>query len=197
MRVGAQAENARWSGAGDQRVTSVGRVLRRLHVDELPQVVNVIRGDMTLVGPRPEQPQITAELERVFPHYTRRLLVKPGVTGWAQVRCGYAGSEFGTAWKLCHDLFYLKHRSLLIDVLIILETVVIAARDSHRPMRAPQAEFLFSGDGLHEVDPHPSGQAEIDRGIPRDPARRPVRRSRRRRGHGDELEGGGPRGESP
>ena len=149
MRVDAQANGSpRWSGADDVRVTRAGRVLRRLHVDELPQLLNVLRGDMTLVGPRPEQPQITAELERLFPHYSRRLLVKPGVTGWAQVRCGYAGSELGTAWKLCHDLFYLKHRSLLIDVLIMLETVVIAARDSHRPMRAPQPEFLYRGDGL-------------------------------------------------
>lgn len=143
MRSDAQANGASWSGAGDARVTAVGRILRRLHIDELPQIVNVLRGDMTLVGPRPEQPQITAELELLFPHYSRRLLVKPGVTGWAQVRCGYAGSELGTAWKLCHDLFYLKHRSLLIDLLIMLETVVIAARDSHRPLRAPQAEFLF------------------------------------------------------
>ena len=119
-------------------------MLRRLHIDELPQIVNVLKGDMTLVGPRPEQPQITAQLERVFPHYSRRLLVKPGVTGWAQVRCGYAGSELGTAWKLCHDLYYLKHRSTLVDFLIMLETIVIAARDSHRPMRAPQAGFLFS-----------------------------------------------------
>jgi hypothetical protein len=107
---------------------------------------------MTLVGPRPEQPQITAELERVFPHYTRRLLVKPGVTGWAQVRCGYAGSQLGTAWKLCHDLYYLKHRSILADLLIMLETVAIAARDSHRPMRAPQAEFLYrAGEGGAQV----------------------------------------------
>ena len=68
------------------------------------------------------------------------------MTGWAQVRCGYAGSELGTAWKLCHDLFYLKHRSTLADALIMLETIVIAARDSHRPMRAPQAEFLYRVD---------------------------------------------------
>lgn len=149
MATGAQTTGAQWSAADDARVTAVGRVLRRLHVDELPQLVNVLRGDMTLVGPRPEQPQITAELETVFPHYSRRLLVKPGVTGWAQVRCGYAGSELGTAWKLCHDLFYLKHRSLLADLLIMLETVVIAARDSHRPMRAPQAEFLFRDEGGH------------------------------------------------
>lgn len=143
MGTDAQVGGARWATAADARITRSGRLLRRLHLDELPQVVNVLRGDMTLVGPRPEQPQITAELERVFPHYSRRLLVKPGVTGWAQVRCGYAGSELGTAWKLCHDLFYLKHRSLLVDLLIMLETVVIAARDSHRPMRAPEPGFLF------------------------------------------------------
>ncbi len=144
MRPDSDGPGQRWSGADDDRVTAVGRFLRRLHIDELPQLVNVLRGDMTLVGPRPEQPQITARLERVFPHYSRRLLVKPGVTGWAQVRCGYAGSELGTAWKLCHDLFYLKHRSMLADLLIMLETLVIAARDSHRPLRAPQRGFLFS-----------------------------------------------------
>ncbi len=146
MRAGSDGpgQGQVWSGADDDRVTGVGRVLRRLHIDELPQIFNVLRGDMTLVGPRPEQPQITAQLERVFPHYSRRLLVKPGVTGWAQVRCGYAGSELGTAWKLCHDLFYLKHRSMLVDFLIMLETLVIAARDSHRPMQAPQPGFLFS-----------------------------------------------------
>ena len=115
MRTDAQANGARWAAASDERITTVGRVLRRLHIDELPQLVNVLRGDMTLVGPRPEQPAITAELERVFPHYSRRLLVKPGVTGWAQVRCGYAGSQLGTAWKLCHDLFYLKHRSMPVS----------------------------------------------------------------------------------
>ena len=161
MRRDAQARGPQWSGAGDDRVTPVGRVLRRTHIDELPQLLNVLRGDMTLVGPRPEQPQITAELERVFPHYTRRLLVKPGVTGWAQVRCGYAGSELGTAWKLCHDLFYLKHRSSLIDMLIMLETLAIAARDSHRPMRAPQPEFLFRGEGILDAAPVEAAAAAI------------------------------------
>ncbi len=174
MRVGSQSATNMWSGAGDARVTRVGRVLRRLHIDELPQVVNVLRGEMTLVGPRPEQPQITAQLEHVFPNYSRRLLVKPGVTGWAQVRCGYAGSELGTAWKLCHDLFYLKHRSLLVDVLIMLETIVIAARDSHRPMRAPQAEFLFRGEGLSEVDPHQEAKPRGERGIPEIPLESPL-----------------------
>ncbi|MEZ5062602.1 MAG: sugar transferase, partial [Solirubrobacterales bacterium] len=159
MRPDSEDADQCWSGADDDRVTAVGRILRRLHIDELPQIVNVLKGDMTLVGPRPEQPQITAQLERVFPHYSRRLLVKPGVTGWAQVRCGYAGSELGTAWKLCHDLYYLKHRSTLVDLLIMLETLVIAARDSHRPMRAPQAGFLFSptpgGRNLAGMDESP------------------------------------------
>lgn len=161
MRVNAQSEGAQWSGARDPRVTTVGRVLRRLHIDELPQVLNVLRGDMTLVGPRPEQPQITAQLEGKFPHYSRRLLVKPGVTGWAQVRCGYAGSELGTAWKLCHDLFYLKHRSAMIDLLIMLETAAIAARDSHRPMRAPQPGFLLQEDSMPglELDHPMNGSA--------------------------------------
>lgn len=147
METEGQDGDARWSGAGDPRITRAGRILRRLHIDELPQLFNVFLGDMTLVGPRPEQPQITAELERRFPHYSRRMAVKPGVTGWAQVRCGYAGSELGSGWKLCHDLYYLKHRSLLSDVLIMLETMIIAARDSHRPLRAPQPEFLYQQQG--------------------------------------------------
>jgi len=161
MRRGSQARGARWSAVADERVTPVGRVLRRLHVDELPQIVNVLRGEMTLVGPRPEQPEITAGLEQAFPHYSRRLLVKPGVTGWAQIRCGYAGSELGAAWKLCHDLYYLKHRSLLTDVLIMLETLAIAARDSHRPMRAPQQEFLVSLRAAPALAGAPSGMGEV------------------------------------
>ena len=148
MRDDAEAGGAQWSIAEDDRVTRVGRVLRRTHIDELPQVINVLRGEMTLVGPRPERPEMIAALERLFPHYKQRILVKPGVTGWAQVRCGYAGSDLGSAWKLCHDLFYLKHRSMLADTLIILETLAIAAKDAHRPLRAPQPEFLTVQTGL-------------------------------------------------
>jgi lipopolysaccharide/colanic/teichoic acid biosynthesis glycosyltransferase len=146
MSTGAQRDGARWASANDARVTGVGRLLRRLHLDEIPQLVNVLRGEMTLVGPRPEQPAMVSELERTFPHYRRRHLIKPGVTGWAQVRCGYAGSTLGTAWKLCHDLYYLKRRSRLVNLMIVLETVVIAGLDSHRPMRAPSSQFLFGAD---------------------------------------------------
>lgn len=143
MRIDAEWGGAQWSVAADDRATRVGRVLRRMHLDEVPQAINVLRGQMTLVGPRPERPEIIAELERLFPHYKRRLLIKPGVTGWAQVHCGYAGTGLGTAWKLCHDLYYLKHRSILGDLLIMVETLVIAARDSHRPLRSPTPGLLF------------------------------------------------------
>ncbi len=146
MSDGAQNGGAEWSAAADGRVTRVGRFLRRFHIDELPQLVNVLRGEMTFVGPRPEQPEMVAELERVFPHYSRRHLVKPGVTGWAQVRCGYAGSTLGTAWKLCHDLYYMKRRSRLVNLTIILETLMIAGLDSHRPLRVPASQFLFGRD---------------------------------------------------
>jgi len=145
MREDAEADGAaRWATRGDARVTRVGRVLRRTHLDELPQLINVIRGDMTLVGPRPERPEMVAQIEGQFPHYARRHLVKPGIAGWAQLRCGYAGSDLGTAWKLCHDLYYVKHRSVLGDALILFETGVEAFRDAHRSLRSPSERFLLS-----------------------------------------------------
>ena len=143
MRVDAERDGPQWSEADDDRVTRVGRLLRRTHLDELPQLWNVLRGEMTLVGPRPERPEMVAELERRFPHYTRRHLVKPGIAGWAALRCGYAGSELGTAWKLCHDLFYIKRRSVLADALILAETAVEVFRDAHRALRAPDERFLI------------------------------------------------------
>ena len=142
MVTDAEAAGPQWCSADDDRVTRLGRLLRRTHIDELPQLWNVLRGEMTLVGPRPERPEIVAELEQRFPHYTRRHLVKPGITGWAQLRCGYAGSELGTAWKLCHDLFYVKRRSVLADWLIIVETLFEAGRDAHRALRAPEQRFI-------------------------------------------------------
>lgn len=112
-----------WSHSDDPRVTRLGRLLRRTHVDELPQLVNVLKGEMTLVGPRPEQPAIVERLEAIVPFYHRRHLIKPGLTGWAQVRCGYAGSDVGSALKVSYDLYYLKHRSLRLDLGILLDTV--------------------------------------------------------------------------
>jgi exopolysaccharide biosynthesis polyprenyl glycosylphosphotransferase len=121
MRTGPDV--ARWSCKDDARVTPVGRVLRRRHLDEMPQLFNVLRGDMSVVGPRPEQPSFVERLEETVPHYSRRHLIKPGMTGWAQVRCGYAASDAESAWKLCHDLYYLKHQSIRLDIAILVETL--------------------------------------------------------------------------
>ncbi|MDX6582305.1 MAG: hypothetical protein QOI10_1489 [Solirubrobacterales bacterium] len=143
MQTDAESDGPQWAEADDLRVTGIGRILRRTHIDEVPQLWNVLRGDMTLVGPRPERPEMVGALERRFSHYTRRHLVKPGIAGWAALRCGYAGSDIGTAWKLCHDLFYIKRRSILADALILAETGVEVFRDAHRALRAPDERFLL------------------------------------------------------
>ena len=144
MRVAAEERGARWSQADDDRVTAVGRAMRRTHLDEVPQLWNVIRGEMTIVGPRPERPELIAELERSLPYYDRRHLVKPGIAGWAQARCGYGGSEEGTGWKLCHDLFYLKHRSVYFDLLILIENVRVSLQSGVQfNVRAPQEQFIL------------------------------------------------------
>jgi lipopolysaccharide/colanic/teichoic acid biosynthesis glycosyltransferase len=114
---------AQWASNGDPRVTRLGRLLRRTHLDELPQLANILKGDMSLVGPRPEQPEFVERLEAIVPFYHRRHLIKPGLTGWAQIHCGYGGSDIGSAWKVAHDLYYLKHRSLRLDLAILVATV--------------------------------------------------------------------------
>jgi exopolysaccharide biosynthesis polyprenyl glycosylphosphotransferase len=139
MRVGSSAE---WADDDDDaRVTPMGRVLRRTHLDELPQLLNVVRGDMSLVGPRPEQQSYVTQLERSLPFYDRRHLIKPGLTGWAALRCGYAGSEAGSAWKLCHDLYYIAHRSIGFDLLILAETA--AELVTHRGVTPEQARSML------------------------------------------------------
>jgi exopolysaccharide biosynthesis polyprenyl glycosylphosphotransferase len=139
MRVQLDGDTT-WSRAGDDRVTRIGAFLRRSHLDELPQLLNVLRGEMSLVGPRPEQPQYVEQLERSVRFYSRRHQLRPGLTGWAQLHCGYAGSERGTAWKLSHDLFYLRHRSLSLDLKILAMTLTAPfsrhqfAELEHRPL---------------------------------------------------------------
>jgi exopolysaccharide biosynthesis polyprenyl glycosylphosphotransferase len=126
MRVGAEnVGGAVWAAACDARATRIGRVLRRTHLDELPQLLNVIRGDMSIVGPRPERPEFIELLEAVVPAWGRRLLVKPGITGWAQVRSGYAADCESTAVKLSYDLWYLRHRNLVIDLAVCAKTFFI------------------------------------------------------------------------
>jgi exopolysaccharide biosynthesis polyprenyl glycosylphosphotransferase len=145
MRVDAEREGEpRWCEESDPRVTPIGAVLRRTHLDELPQLLNVLRGEMSLVGPRPERQAFVTALERRFRYYSRRHLVKPGITGWAQVRCGYGGGEIGAAWKLCHDLYYLKRRSLAFDLAILVETVrLLVLRQAQYGLHVPDERFIF------------------------------------------------------
>jgi exopolysaccharide biosynthesis polyprenyl glycosylphosphotransferase len=145
----APASDVAWTSARDHRVTRVGRLLRLTHLDELPQLVNVLRADMSMVGPRPEQPAFVDRLERFVPFYQRRHLVRPGITGWAQVRCGYAGSDVGSMWKLCHDLFYLKHRSASFDLIILVETLRMLVRDSHRVPEPRSVPFVLSTQAIN------------------------------------------------
>jgi sugar transferase (PEP-CTERM system associated) len=114
---------ATWAEVGDVRVTRVGRFIRRTRIDELPQLINVLRGEMSIVGPRPERPEFVAMLSEKIPFYAIRHSVKPGITGWAQVRYSYVSTVGDTAKKLEYDIYYVKNRSLLLDMLILLETV--------------------------------------------------------------------------
>lgn len=126
MRVDAERESgACWARSNDDRVTRVGRVIRKLRIDELPQVVNVLRGDMSFVGPRPERPEFTLVLEQRIRYYRERCTVKPGITGWAQLRYPYGASDDDSREKLKYDLFYIKNHNMLFDVLILLQTVEV------------------------------------------------------------------------
>lgn len=113
----------RMTEENDERVTKFGWFLRKTHLDELPQFINVLRGEMSLVGPRAERPQLVEQFQREIPFYRARLLVKPGITGWAQINYGYAGTVEETAIKLEYDLFYIEHRNLIMDITIILRTI--------------------------------------------------------------------------
>jgi exopolysaccharide biosynthesis polyprenyl glycosylphosphotransferase len=126
MRKDAEASGlAIWAEHEDPRVTRVGRWLRRMRLDELPQVLNVLRGNMSLVGPRPERPEFEELLSASVPYWTRRQLTKPGITGWAQVRTGYARDCDSSAEKLSYDLWYLRHRTVALDLAICAKTALI------------------------------------------------------------------------
>ncbi len=123
MRRDAEADGQpKLAREDEERATRVGRILRRSHLDELPQFLNVLRGEMSLVGPRAERPELVEHFQKVIPFYRARLLVKPGITGWAQVNFGYASTLEDMVTKLEYDLYYIKHRSLLMDLIILLRT---------------------------------------------------------------------------
>jgi lipopolysaccharide/colanic/teichoic acid biosynthesis glycosyltransferase len=123
MNNNAEAAGPQWAAERDPRITPLGRILRASHLDELPQLINIIKGDMAFVGPRPERPEFVADLEKNIPFYQLRHQVKPGVTGWAQINYPYGASISDAKEKLQYDLYYLKQRSILIDLMIIVRTV--------------------------------------------------------------------------
>lgn len=114
---------ALWAQRYDRRVTRVGRLLRMTHLDELPQIWNILRGEMSLIGPRPERIEFVAELERSIPYFRDRLLVKPGLTGLAQVKLRYTSSQEETLEKVLYDLYYIKHQTIVLDASILVSTV--------------------------------------------------------------------------
>jgi sugar transferase (PEP-CTERM system associated) len=129
MRVDAEkGTGAQWASENDPRITRIGRFLRKYRLDELPQFINVIRGDMSFVGPRPERPEFVKELREKIPYYDERHSVRPGLTGWAQVRYMYGSSVDDAFQKLEYDLFYLKNMSMVFDLAIIVQTIGIVFR---------------------------------------------------------------------
>ena len=124
MRTDAERDGvAVFARHADARTTNVGRLIRKVRVDELPQLINILRGDMSLVGPRPERPEFVRRYSASIPFYDRRLLVKPGLTGWAQVHCAYTASDAETRQKLSYDLYYVRHRSLALDFSVLISTI--------------------------------------------------------------------------
>ena len=125
MRVDAEKEGPVWASSGDDRVTRVGRVIRKIRVDEIPQFWNILRGEMNFVGPRPERPHFVSQLAEEIPYYEQRHLIAPGLTGWAQIKYPYGASIEDARQKLQYDLYYIKNQSLMLDAIIMFETVKI------------------------------------------------------------------------
>ncbi len=125
MRDGAEDGTPMWAREKDDRVTRVGAILRKLRLDELPQLVNVLKGEMSFVGPRPERPYFVSKLRGKIPYYGLRHVVKPGITGWAQIKYPYAASIKDATEKLQYDLFYIKNLSIIFDIAIVLATIKI------------------------------------------------------------------------
>ncbi|PEY33384.1 UDP-phosphate N-acetylgalactosaminyl-1-phosphate transferase [Bacillus cereus] len=122
MRRDAEKNGAKWAERNDPRITKIGLLIRKTRIDELPQLFNILKGDMSLVGPRPERPMFTEQFEREIPGFKNRLQVKPGLTGWAQVNGGY---EITAEEKLKLDVYYIKNASIFLDLKIIIKTIKV------------------------------------------------------------------------
>jgi exopolysaccharide biosynthesis polyprenyl glycosylphosphotransferase len=124
MKQGSERE-PQWAQVADPRVTRIGRLLRLTHIDELPQLFNILRGEMSFVGPRPERPEFVEQLNKQIPYYDVRHILLPGITGWAQVNFRYGASVADARRKLEFDLYYVVHASLILDLLIVLKTIQV------------------------------------------------------------------------
>ena len=125
MRQDAERDGIQWASENDPRITRVGRFLRLTRLDEVPQIINVLRGDMSIIGPRPERPEFDVRLSNEIPFYEKRYSVLPGLSGWAQVMFTYGASVDDAREKLAYDLYYLKYYSLALDLRIALKTVLV------------------------------------------------------------------------
>ena len=133
MGVDAEKEGPVWATSGDDRATRVGRVIRKIRVDEIPQFWNILRGEMSFVGPRPERQHFVAQLAQEIPYYEQRHLIAPGLTGWAQIKYPYGASIEDARQKLQYDLYYIKNQSLILDAIILFETIkiIVFGRGAH------------------------------------------------------------------
>jgi len=119
----AEPEGAKWVGDKDERITKIGKFIRKTRVDELPQLWNILKGELSFIGPRPERPEFIANLEKEIPYYIMRHLVKPGLSGWAQIKLPHGGAGEESMEKLQYDLYYIKNRSFTLDLAIALKTL--------------------------------------------------------------------------
>lgn len=132
MTKDAEKDGAKWAEKKDKRVTFVGNILRKTRIDELPQIINVLKGTLSFIGPRPERPEFISDLSEKIPHYKMRHIVKPGLSGWAQINFPYGASTNDSMQKLQYDLYYIKNRSLILEAIIILKTIMTVLRREGR-----------------------------------------------------------------
>ena len=125
MRLDAEKDGVKWASKNDDRVTRIGHFIRKYRIDELPQLLNIFKGEMAFIGPRPERPQFVEQLVKEIPYYNQRHNVKPGLAGWAQLNYPYGASVEDSMEKLKFDLYYVKHQSLLLDLTILIRTVEV------------------------------------------------------------------------
>ena len=145
MTPQAEVAGAQWASRGDHRITRIGHWLRKLRIDELPQLIAVLKGEMSLIGPRPERPEIELDLEKQIPHYRTRHWLRPGLSGWAQVCYPYGASTEDSRMKLSYDIFYLRNANLMLDLLILIKTLRLVSRGQGavpQSMAAPSLGML-------------------------------------------------------